>query len=129
MRNPSALLHQLLATAREEERRTGVSGPAGQQRSPLAPAANGAPPPHNGKLAGGAAPGGGARTPGGGEGAKALAETLPDLHPTVRKAVREMVSQSCFEEIDFERAHVQLLAVRPRAPLPCARRGLKCTAA
>jgi hypothetical protein len=122
VRNPSALLHQLLATAREEVRRTGLLGPAGQQRSPLAPAANCAPPPHNGKLAGGAAPGGG-------EGAKALAETLPDLHPTVRKAVREMVSQSCFEEIDFERAHVQLLAVRPRAPLPCARRGLKCSAA
>jgi len=28
----------------------------------------------------------------------------------VRKAIREMVSQTCFEEMDFERAHIALLA-------------------
>jgi hypothetical protein len=33
-----------------------------------------------------------------------------DVHATVRKAIKELVSQTCFEEADFERSHLSLLA-------------------
>mmetsp|Transcript_48557 Transcript_48557/g.75819 ORF Transcript_48557/g.75819 Transcript_48557/m.75819 type:complete len:727 (+) Transcript_48557:1-2181(+) len=34
----------------------------------------------------------------------------PELHTSVKKMIRELASQTCFEESDFERAHLSLLA-------------------
>jgi hypothetical protein len=33
-----------------------------------------------------------------------------DVHVSVRKCIKELVSQTCFEDADFERSHLSLLA-------------------
>ena len=58
---------------------------------------------HSSHSVGGGSGGGGA-TRGEGSG------KIVDLHSTVRKLVKELTSQTCFEDADLERAHVAVLA-------------------
>jgi len=58
---------------------------------------------HSSHTVGGGSGGGGA-TRGEGSG------KIVDLHSTVRKLVKELTSQTCFEDADLERAHVAVLA-------------------
>ncbi len=38
-----------------------------------------------------------------------------DVHVSVRKCIKELVSQTCFEDADFERSHLSLLASMVRS--------------
>ncbi len=112
-RSPAGLLHSVLSSARDDLKRAkresaggglgGMMGGAGAQQGVGPGGATGTGVPG---LAGGAAAGQGA-----GRSDDGIRPT--ELHASVRKVIKEVTSQTCFEDVDFERAHCALLAGLP----------------
>lgn len=93
MSSPAGLLHSVLSSARDDLKRTKREG------APVGYAGSGG---ADGTCGAGAGPTA--------AGVNARVGSLGELHVSVRKLVKEFVSQTCFEEVDFEKAHVDLLS-------------------
>ena len=110
-RSPAGLLHSVLSSARDDlkrAKRESAGGVAGGMQGNMGVQQGGGGPGAGGSISQGigvAGSVGAAAVRGGAVGADGI-----DLPAPVRKVIKELTSQTCFEECDFERAHCALLA-------------------